>query len=120
MEELEIIQYDGDGYKAMVYFEGWRVAFLRYAEHFDRANVNKLERHLLTDEVFVLLTGEAFLIIGEEKKVCHLEKNKLYNVKKAVWHAVCVSKDAQILIVENADTGRENSEYMEIEPVNEV
>ncbi len=120
MEELEIIRYDEDGYKAMVFFENWRVAFLRYAEHFDKAGVKKLERHLLTDEVFVLLTGEASLIIGEEKKMVHMEKCKIYNVKKAVWHAIYVSKDAQVLIVENADTGKQNTEYREIEPICET
>lgn len=117
MRELETIQYDGNGYKPMVSFEGWRVAFLNYAEMFDRANIHKMERHLLTDEVFVLLSGQAALIVGEENKVCYLEKNTLYNVKKAVWHAVCVSPDAQLLIVENDNTCKENSEYKEIAPI---
>ena len=114
IKDLEIVEYEGDGYKAMVYYEGWRVAFLRYAERFDKKNINKMEKHLLTDEVFVLLSGEAVLIIGEEQNIYPMEKNKIYNVKKAVWHAICVSKDAQVLIVENADTSLENSEYMPI------
>lgn len=117
MEELEIIQYDGNGYKSMVFFDGWRVAFLNYAEMFDKANVHRMERHLLTDEVFVLLKGKGALIVGEENKVCYLEQNTLYNVKKAVWHAVCVSPDAQLLIVENRNTSKENSEYKEITPI---
>lgn len=118
MTDLEIIRYEDDGYKSMVSFEGWRVAFLKYAEMFDQANVSKMERHLLTDEVFVLLSGQAALIVGDENQVCYLEKNTLYNVKKAVWHAVCVSRDAQLLIVENNNTGKENSEYKEIVPIN--
>lgn len=114
MEGLDIIQYHGEGYKAMLYYDSWRVAFLRYAERFDKEHIQKLERHLLTDEVFVLLNGEAVLIIGEEQQVCRMEKNTIYNVKKAVWHAICVSQDAEVLIVENADTSAENSEYRSI------
>ena len=112
--ELEIHSYEGDGYKSMVFYEGWRVAFLKHADRFDKDLVEKMERHMLTDEVFVLLEGEGFLIIGEDDRVCPMEKNKLYNVKKAVWHAVCVSDDALVLIVENADTGLPNTEYREL------
>lgn len=43
-----------------------------------------------------------------------MEKNTIYNVRKAVWHAICVSRDEQVPIVENADTAAENSEYMDI------
>ena len=114
MDGLDIIQYTGEGYKPMVDFESWRVAFLRYAERFDRANIHRLERHMMTDEVFVLLEGEASLLIGENAQEISLEKNKLYNVKKAVWHGVIVSKDALLLIVENANTGLDNTEYMGI------
>lgn len=112
--ELEIHSYEGDGYKSMVFYEGWRVAFLKHADRFDKDLVDKMERHMLTDEVFVLLEGEGFLIIGEDDRVCPMEKNKLYNVKKAVWHAVCVSDDALVLIVENVDTGLPNTEYREL------
>lgn len=115
MEGLDVIRYDGDGYKAMVYYEGWRVAFLNYAERFDKEHIDRLERHLLTDEVFVLLSGKAVLIIGEDQQICPMKKNTIYNVKKAVWHAICVSEDARVLIVENADTSVENSEYMSID-----
>lgn len=115
MEKLDVIRYEGEGYRRMVDFGNWRVAFLLYAERFDKEYIQKMERHLLTDEVFVLLSGKAALVIGKEQKVCQLEKNTIYNVKKNVWHAVCVSRDAQILIVENADTSAENTEYIQIE-----
>lgn len=115
MKELDVIRYEGEGYRPMLDFDNWRVAFLRYAERFDKECIHRMERHLLTDEVFVLLSGEAALVIGEEQKVCLLDKNTIYNVKQKVWHAICVSRDAQLLIVENADTSVENTEYMQIE-----
>ena len=36
---------------------------------------------------------------------------EVYNVKQHVWHTVILSRDASILIMENQDTGFENSEY---------
>ena len=112
-KELDIIDYVGDGYKGMISYESWRVAFLRYAERFDAEKLCRLERHLLTDEVFVLLEGEARLIIGDGEEVIDMEAHKLYNVKKGVWHGITVSRDAKVLIVENDDTGLENTEYRE-------
>lgn len=112
MNGIEVIEYKGEGYRPMIEFNGWRVAFLRYARRFDPEFIQRLECHKETDEVFVLLNGKGLLIIGEEQELCPLEQGKLYNVKRSVWHAVCVNREAQILIVENADTSMENTEYL--------
>ena len=112
---LEIKEYNDEGYSKVISFESWRVAILNYAERFDERYINKLERHILTDEVFVLLEGKAELIIGTEMIKCSMDKNKLYNVKAGSWHAINVSKDAKVLIVENEITSLDNTEYMEIE-----
>ena len=109
---LETFEYDGIGYKRGITFEEWTVAVLNWEERFDK--IEKLERHNLTDEVFILVEGEATLIIGEEMICVPMEKNKFYNVKAAVWHAVKVSRDAKIIIVENSNTSKENSEYLPV------
>ena len=68
----------------------------------------------------MLLFGKAVLFIGEgEDKVeaLHIqvmEPGKMYNVKRRVWHAVVLSGDASILLVENCDTGKENSDYYQL------
>jgi len=108
--ELDIFQPTREGYAAVHSFESWRVAYLTYAERFD--NITRLERHTKTDEIFVLLEGSAVLLIGEDTKQMKMEKNKMYNVKKGVWHNVKVSKDALLMIVENDDTSADNSEYI--------
>ena len=43
-----------------------------------------------------------------------MEKNKVYNVKHAVWHAITTSEDAHVLVVENDNTSKDNSEYMDV------
>ena len=66
MNGLEIMEYAGEGYNRTLTFGAWRVAFLNYADRFD--NVTYIERHMLTDEVFVLLEGSAELIVGDNRE----------------------------------------------------
>ena len=68
---------------------------------------------MLTDEIFMLLEGEATLLVGETPEFIKMQKNVMYNVPKSEWHAIKVSKDALVLVVENNDTGKHNSEYMD-------
>lgn len=111
MKDIEIFEYNGVGYDPTMNFGAWRVALANYCEKFDKNTYTYLERHMLTDEVFVLLWGEATLITGKEFTETPMEAGKIYNVKKGAWHALSMSKDAKVLIVENHDTTRENSEY---------
>jgi ureidoglycolate hydrolase len=116
---VEELTHNGEGYKPLVDYSGWRVAILNHAERFDYrlSKQRKLERHNETDEVFVLLKGKAVLVIGGNGETAGnidfitMMPNVLYNVKKAVWHHIYVSTDASVLIVENSDTGKHNTEY---------
>ena len=109
---MEKIVCKNDGWNVVKQFEGWTLGILRYCERFSKCT--ELERHLLTDEVFVLLAGEVSLLIGREMKEYKLEPGKIFNVKAATWHQLQMSEDAKVLIVENLNTGRANSEYMDI------
>ena len=109
--QLEITEYDGPGYKPLVDFNGWRVAVANYMPKLELSQVDFLERHLETDEVFVLLQGEAGLLIGKERLQIPLESGKVCTVKKGIWHRVYMTPGAKILIVENTDTGSHNTEY---------
>ena len=111
MEGLEIFEHNGAGYNAVMNFESWRVAIANYADKLDEQRFNYVERHMLTDEVFVLLSGEATLVIGKDLTRVKMECGKVYNVKLGVWHALNMTKDAKVLIVENHNTCRDNSEY---------
>ena len=110
MSDLEIFEYEGEGYQRTMHFENWRVAIANHTQKFDRLGCTHLERHLLTDEVFVLLKGDAVLVTGLECTETKMEIGKVYNVKQGAWHAIYMEKDAKVLIVENHDTCRDNSE----------
>lgn len=113
---LEICDYQGDGYKPLIDYGKWRVAILRYLNDIQPDRINSMERHLETDEVFVLLNGRGVLIIGGRGPQMDgifpqaMETGKIYNVKCSAWHTILLSRDASVLIVENNDTDRNNSE----------
>lgn len=103
---MEIFDFCGDDFKAVMQFEGWKIGLLRYSERFSCHKVE--ERHLQTDEVFILLEGQATLY--EENRCYPMEKCKVYNIKKGLWHHIVVSEDATVLVVENSNTTKENTE----------
>lgn len=104
----------------VVRYEGWRVAIINYSGIFDKSNFYRVEKHLLTDEAFILLKGAATLIIcGSGAEPGELEtfkmlSGRIYNVKKNVWHHIIVSKDACVLVVENENTCKSNTEYAKV------
>ena len=108
---VEIFDFVGKDYKKAMSFENWRVAYLNYGDEFN-LTLPRLERHMETDEVFVLLTGSATLIIGEELHKVIMKPFKIYNVPKAVWHHIQVDVDTRVLIIENEDTSKANTEYI--------
>lgn len=114
---LEIREFTGIGYKPLIDYGTWRVAILRYIDELIPERIERVERHNETDEVFVLLAGQAVLFLGEgDPKVVALhpqvmEPGKMYNVKRGAWHTNVLSRDASILLVENRDTGTGNSDY---------
>ena len=102
---------NGSGFDTLHTFEGWKVAFITYAEQYGELKV--LKRHTQTDEVFVLMNGTATLYTAdgdEPLQTTVLEKEKLYVVQKNTWHHLKVSQDALIIVVENSDTTKDNTE----------
>jgi len=114
---LEIYKWEGEGYKPLLFSQGWQVALLNWEPLFDRANLDEIERHNESDEAFILLKGQAVLftrIEGGELKVVKMEFNKIYNVPCGVWHNLVATRDVTFLIVENRDTHMNDTEIRAI------
>lgn len=117
---LEIWEHQGEGYKALVDYGGWRVAILRFERGMLPENQTSMERHLDTDEIFVLVKGKGLIVLGgngpdaDNLVLQTMEPGKIYNIKRNAWHTLSLSPDASVLIVENRDTGRHNSEYIDL------
>ncbi len=114
---LEIREHTKEGYNPVIDYCTWRVAVLNYSDGLRPENLNEMQCHNETDEVFVLLKGKCILFIGggdqdvtqifaEDMQPC-----KVYNVKKSIWHTHALSRDAMVLVVENRDTTVDNSRY---------
>lgn len=110
--EIEIKEFDGEGYMPLVSSGGWRVAVANFCDRLLEEKICRMERHTKTDEVFILLCGEAKLHIGEERKTFPLEIGKAYNVKCMAWHCITMTEGTKVAIIENDDTGPENTEFL--------
>src|SRR5512140_2172056 len=97
---LEIRSHEGEGYQPLVEYGTWRVAILRFEEGLQAGGQSSMERHMETDEVFVLTKGEGALILGGNSRevgtlaVQPMEIGKVYNIKQSAWHTVSLSRDA--------------------------
>lgn len=98
-------------------FGEWRIAATKYWEGNLIENRKIIERHNETDEVFILLEGSAVLYTAGnadepgEFEFVKMEPFKAYGVQKGYWHAHALAENATVLIVENENTSRENSDH---------
>lgn len=114
-EYIEVSFYSGEGYQPVIDYESWRVAVLSYCEELEIDNLNTMQKHNESDEVFILLKGDCTLFtggLGEELNdidAVRMEPLQLYNVKRGVWHTHTLEKEGTVLIVENRNTCDDNS-----------
>lgn len=116
MKYVECYEYEAEGYRKLFHHRNWRVAILNYIGELEVDRIGYVESHSLTDEVFVLLHGTAHLFFAGAQEgritemVClPLEEGKVYKVPAGVFHSHTLSKDAKLLVVEEENTGWENS-----------
>lgn len=93
---IEINSSGTEGFSVLVSSGGWRVGVINSCERLLEKNLRKRERHLETDEVFLLLKGGATLFVGEEMREYPLVPGKTFNVKKGVWHCIALEPGASV------------------------
>jgi mannose-6-phosphate isomerase-like protein (cupin superfamily) len=115
-EYLQILSYDEQGYAPLVFSQGWQTAILNYEPGAEVDAVYRVERHKLTDEVFILWRGSGALVIAEPDKlrVVDAVPGVVYNVTIGTWHTVIGSPDSSWIIVENKDTHLGDTEYRDL------
>lgn len=114
---LQEFDWTGEGFAPLVFTERWQAALLNWEPLFDRRNLDEIERHNLSDEVFVLLRGQAVLFTkaeGGALQACELASDKIYNVPAGLWHNIVATRDVRFLIVENRDTHLHDTEIRPI------
>jgi hypothetical protein len=117
MESIQKFKAGEEGYHPFLIREGWQVAQLNYTPDQDVHNIDRVEVHRHTDEVFVLLKGQAVLIGagfdgGPPEYQFHLmEQGVTYNIAMNAWHNIAMLPGSEVLIVESADTHIRDVEY---------
>lgn len=103
---IDVYSFAGEDFGRMFAGDGWQAAILNNGPKFGHRRPP--ERHMRSDELFVLLQGEATLFIGEEGREVKMEKGRLYNVRRGTWHQIVAEKESRVLVVENTgDIGTE-------------
>ena len=110
---VDIAEYDGPGYKALLETDGDWIAALMNGTPDSWAAPALLEKHNLTDELFVLVSGQGCLVLGGdgeqlgELDVLPMKQGTLYNVKRGTWHANPMTPDGKMVIIERNPKGIE-------------
>lgn len=118
---IDIYESDRPGFHSMAQFRSWRTAIINGDTEPRSFPPSTMQKHDLTDEVFVLLRGECVLIIADGDGVpsdihfVSMQPLKLYNVKRSVWHACVRYPGCRVLVVENSDTASDNSPVIRLQ-----
>lgn len=115
-----MVNYDigsNKGFEVVHNSKEWRIAVHTYEE-----KINGLDSfqnwgiHETSEEAFVLIKGQAWLIIVAEGKkeedfqIQSLQMNQLYLVEQGERHAILLKEDSSVLIMENLDMSQSRSE----------
>lgn len=117
MSMYEILSYDEAGYSKVFSYLSWRIAILNHIDELELDALGYVECHHETDEAFILLEGNCTLIFARTDEnhqitgfeTVELEKNKIFIVKKGVYHSHILSKECKVVVIEEENTCYENS-----------
>lgn len=109
---IDIYNYDGEGLERSYACENRLVGIKNYKPASSREQMDSLEKHLLTDELFIPLTEGSILLYKQDGgSLCHasMEMGRIYSVRKGTWHNVLMIPGGKMALTERADTSTENS-----------
>lgn len=120
--KIEQYSYDGEGLIRVFENEKWMVGIKNWKPANDVSNIDCVERHNQTDELFVLLAGRCTLIFANEEngtlniEAVEMEPMKVYNIPATLWHNTVTQKDTKLILVEDSSTGMANSDILTLSP----
>jgi len=111
MKHIQSYTHQAEGFTPLYLSSTWQVAQINYARNQAPGNIKSIDIHFETDELFVLLQGEAVLIGGmkNEAGIPDLEYQLMkpgivYNIPKMTWHNIALKEGAQVLIFEDINS----------------
>ena len=111
---IEITEKHTAGFFPMTGTDKWQVAYITYSDAYGEPK--ELKRHMTTDEVIIPVHGNATLYTFENGKISciEMEKDVVYNIKRATWHHIKASEDALLIVVEDSNITKESTERMTV------
>lgn len=112
---VEIQKHTKPGYKPLIVSDGDWMAAVMNGSSTSWAVPTIIEQHPHTDELFVLVSGRAYMIVaGNGRKPgrirqYEMQHHVLYNVKAGTWHVNPMTPDAVFLIIEKTGTNIDGS-----------
>lgn len=116
--EIQKFEFGEEGLKRVYENDKWMVGIKNWKPANDVANIDCLERHNETDELFVLLAGSCTLLSAVEEngklaiKTTAMEPMKVYNIPRSLWHNTVTMKSTKLILVEDVSTGAKNSDVL--------
>lgn len=117
---IEIYTYKDKGYCPFLIRKGWQVAQLNYIEKHGLDDIDQIEVHNQSDEAFILFKGRAVLVEAQiEQEDIHfncqyMKPGVTYNIPAGIWHEIAMDRDAEIIIVERANTHKQDCSYSKL------
>ncbi len=119
---MEILKYafEGEGMTRVFENEKWMAGIKNWNPMNDIKNINNLERHNETDELFILLSGRCTLLYANETekgldiRAVDMEPLKVYNIPRSLWHNTVTEKDTKLALIEDSSTGSANSDNLDL------
>ena len=113
------MQSEKEGFEVVVQNPDFKCAFITASPQYAYGKVNALKRHNDSDEVFVLLSGNAVLLTKDDAdthyQTTSLRLKTAHNVTKGTWHHLAVSADAVVFVAESGSMKRENTQTVHID-----
>jgi len=118
---IETYYHAEEGYNPFLIREGWQVAQLNYQPQNSLDNIDMVEVHKVTDEVFILFKGQAVLIAADTVQenitfeCVNMKVGVTYNIPAGRWHNIAMSPDTEMIIVEKSNTHKTDCSYLYLE-----
>ena len=112
--------FEGEGMTRVFENAKWMVGIKNWKPMNDIANINCLERHNETDELFILLKGRCTLMFANETEnglkieAVEMEPLKVYNIPRSLWHNTVTEHDTKLALIEDSSTGSANSDNLDL------
>ena len=115
---LEINTIENDGFNRFIWNDHFITAFITRSEAYSDGVIKLMKRHNDTDEVFVLLKGNATLYtreeLGADCEVTRLLPLTAYTVKASTWHHLAVSEDGALFVTESGALDPKNTDTADV------